>query len=76
MTENKRTVDKYMDGFRKSDHARILSCLMDDIEWEIPGAFHLIGKDAFDEEIENEGRRGLDGPQLMRVSLGGRTGPH
>jgi uncharacterized protein len=54
MTENKRTVDMYMDGFRKSDHAQILSCLTDDIEWEMPGAFHLIGKDAFDKEIENE----------------------
>lgn len=54
MTENKRTVDKYMDGFRRSDHAQILSCLTDDIEWEIPGAFHLIGKDAFDKEIGNE----------------------
>jgi ketosteroid isomerase-like protein len=54
MTENKRTVDKYMDGFRQSDHAQILSCLTDDIEWETPGAFHLSGKDAFDEEIENE----------------------
>jgi ketosteroid isomerase-like protein len=55
MTENKRTVDKYMDGFRKSDHEQILSCLTDDIEWEMPGAFHLIGKDAFDKEIELAG---------------------
>jgi len=54
MTENKRTVDKYMDGFRKSDHEQILSCLTDDIEWEMPGAFHLIGKDAFNKEIEND----------------------
>jgi ketosteroid isomerase-like protein len=54
MTENKRTVDKYMNGFRRSDHAEILSCLTADIEWEIPGAFHVIGKDAFDKEIENE----------------------
>jgi uncharacterized protein len=54
MTENKRTVDKYMNGFRRSDHAEILSCLTDDIEWEIPGAFHVTGKDAFDKEIENE----------------------
>jgi ketosteroid isomerase-like protein len=54
MTENKRTVEEYMDGFRKSDHAQILSCLTDDVEWETPGAFHLIGKDAFDKEIENE----------------------
>ncbi|MCI0549774.1 MAG: nuclear transport factor 2 family protein, partial [Anaerolineae bacterium] len=54
MTKNKRTVEKYMDGFRKSDHEQILSCLTDDIEWEMPGAFHLIGKEAFDKEIENE----------------------
>ena len=53
MTANKRTVDKYMDGFRKSDHAQILSCLTDDVEWILPGAFHLHGKAAFDAEIEN-----------------------
>lgn len=54
MSENKYTVDKYMDGFRRSDHEQILSCLTDDVEWEIPGAFHVRGKDAFDKEIENE----------------------
>ena len=54
MAENKRTVEKYMDGFRRSDHALILSCLTDDVEWEMPGAFHLVGKEAFDREIENE----------------------
>jgi uncharacterized protein len=54
MSENKRTVDQYMEGFRRSDHSQILSCLTDDVEWEIPGAFHLRGKEAFDREIENE----------------------
>src|SRR5437667_9800955 len=54
MTENKRTVEKYMDGFRKSDHAQVLSCLTDDVEWHMPGAFHLVGKAAFDTEIEND----------------------
>ena len=54
MTENTRTVDRYLDGFRRSDHGQILSCLTDDVEWEIPGAFVLTGKDAFDKEIENE----------------------
>ena len=54
MTENKRMVEKYMDGFRKSDHELILSCLTDAREWEMPGAFHLIGKEAFDKEIEND----------------------
>ena len=26
MTENKKTVERYIDGFRKSDHELILSC--------------------------------------------------
>jgi ketosteroid isomerase-like protein len=43
-----------MDGFRKSDHEQILSCLADNVEWEMPGAFHLVGKEAFDKEIEND----------------------
>jgi uncharacterized protein len=54
MSENKRTVERYMDGFRKGDHARILDCLTDDVEWVLPGAFHLRGKEEFDGEIENE----------------------
>jgi len=54
MTENKRTVQKYMDAFAKSDHAAILSCLTEDVEWVIPGVFHVTGKVAFDEEIEND----------------------
>jgi ketosteroid isomerase-like protein len=54
MTQNKETVATYMDGFRKSDHELILSCLTDDIEWELPGIFHIFGKESFDKEIENE----------------------
>ena len=54
MTVNKRTIDRYMDGFRRTDHAQILSCLTDDVEWEIPGSFHTRGKDAFDKKIEND----------------------
>ena len=54
MTENKKTVERYLDGFNKSDHEQILSCLTEDVEWEMPGAFHLVGKDAFDKEIEND----------------------
>ena len=54
MTENKKTVERYMDGFRKSDHDQILACLTDDIEWDLPGVFHLVGKNQFDNEIEGE----------------------
>ena len=53
MTENKKTVEKYLDGFNKSDHKQILSCLTEDVEWILPGVFHHAGKDAFDKEIEN-----------------------
>ena len=54
MTRNKRTIDAYMDGFRRSDHERVLSCLTEDVEWEIPGAFHVRGKEAFDKQIESD----------------------
>jgi len=53
MTANKKTIEKYIDGFNKSDHGQILSCLTDDVVWEMPGIFHLNGKEAFDNEIEN-----------------------
>lgn len=54
MTENKKTAERYMEGFNKSNHEQILSCLTDDVVWEMPGQFHLVGKDAFDKEIEND----------------------
>jgi ketosteroid isomerase-like protein len=53
MSENKKTIENYIDGFQKSDHAQILSCLTEDVVWEMPGFFHLEGKEAFDGEIEN-----------------------
>lgn len=53
MTKNKKTVEKYMDGFNKLDHAQVLSCLTDDVEWILPGVYHHTGKEAFDKEIEN-----------------------
>jgi ketosteroid isomerase-like protein len=68
MTENKRTVERYIDGFRKSDHEQILSCLADDVEWEMPGAFHLVGKEAFDKEIENDAFVGSPTISIMRMT--------
>jgi len=67
MTENKGTVERYMDGFNKSDHEQILSCLTDDIVWEMPGAFHLIGKDSFDKEIENDAFVGSPTITIVRM---------
>jgi len=55
MTENQQTVDTYMEGFRLNNHKQILACLTDDVEWLVPGAFHVRGKEAFDKAIEGEG---------------------
>jgi len=52
---NKRTVETYMEGFRKTDRPQILSCLTDDVLWEIPGAFHVQGKSEFAKHILDEG---------------------
>lgn len=68
MTQNKKTVDRYMDGFRRSDHEAILSCLTDDVEWRIPGAFHARGKEAFDEHIEDEAFVGSPAITVTRLT--------
>jgi ketosteroid isomerase-like protein len=65
MTPNKRTIETYMDGFRKTDRPQILSCLTDDVEWVIPGAFHVRGKDDFAKHIVDEG---FVGHPLITVS--------
>jgi ketosteroid isomerase-like protein len=67
MSRNKNTVQKYIDGFNKSDHDQILSCLTDDIEWLMPGFFHLAGKDAFDKEIENDAFTGSPTVKITRM---------
>jgi uncharacterized protein len=43
-----------MDAFELGDNERILSCLTDDVEWEVPGAFHVFGKEAFEKEIRSD----------------------
>jgi hypothetical protein len=55
---NQATIERYMEGFRRTDRAGILTCLTDDVEWYIPGMFHgtvldLVFYDLF------EMRRGL-----------------
>jgi len=67
MSENKKTVERYLDGFRKSDHEQIVSCLTEDIEWDMPGRFHLAGKPAFDNEIENDAFEGSPTIMITRM---------
>ena len=58
MTANQQTIEAYMDGFRSTDRAKILSCVTDDVEWLIPGAFHAHGKAEFADHIVAEGSGG------------------
>ncbi len=56
-------VADYMDGFRTSDHPRILATLTDDVEWVIHGHRTTRGKVEFDSEIENPAFTGS--PELI-----------
>ena len=67
MTENKKTVEQYMDGFRNSDHQKILSCLTDDVIWEMPGIYKHVGKEEFDKEIENDNFIGSPTIEIIRL---------
>jgi ketosteroid isomerase-like protein len=67
MSQNKQTVEAYLDGFRKNDHAQILSCLTDDIEWTVFGAFHLTGKKAYDNAIDGPGFVGPPRLEVVRM---------
>ena len=64
MTRNRQTVQRYMEAFARLDHAAVLACLTDDVEWILPGAYHHRGKEAFDREIENDA---FTGAPLIRV---------
>lgn len=68
MSKNKRTVTTYIEGFRGGDHDKILSCLTDDVVWNIPGMFYKTGKQAFNEEIENEAFVGSPDITITRMT--------
>ena len=71
MTPNQRTVEAYMDGFRKTDRPQILSCLTDDVEWLIPGVFHVRGKAEFDRHIVDDGFAGSPAIAITRLMESG-----
>ena len=55
MTEHKQIVQRYMEAYARADHATVLACLSDDVEWAIPGHVSLSGKAAFEAEMRNPG---------------------
>lgn len=57
-----------MEAFGRLDHPAILACLTDDVQWVIPGAFHLKGKAEFDREIENDAFTGRPIIQVTRMT--------
>lgn len=67
MSRNKETVERYMEAFSRTDHAAILACLTDDVEWVMPGFFRLSGKSAFDAEIENDAFVGSPTIEVTRL---------
>jgi len=68
MSQNIKTVNTYLDGFRRNDHEQILSCLTDDIQWTVYGAFQLSGKDAYDKAIDGAPEF-IDPPELQVVRM-------
>ena len=67
MSDQKLIVEKYMDGFRATDHEKILSCLTDDVVWELPGFYLHNGKAAFDKEIANPNADGHPDIKVTRL---------
>lgn len=58
MSANKSTVSRYMAAYGRHDHAAILACLTEDVVWEVPGFYRIVGKSAFDGHIEGPGSAG------------------
>src|SRR4051812_27033784 len=68
MASNKKIIEEYMEAFRRGDHARVLATLTDDVVWDLPGAFHLVGKAAFDKEMENPAFEGHPDIKTTRLT--------
>jgi ketosteroid isomerase-like protein len=67
MSARKAVVERYIDGFRRMDHDQILSCVSDDVVWDLHGYRTLQGKEAFAAEIENEDFEGTPTLDIDRL---------
>lgn len=66
-------VEEYLEGFRGSDHPRILATLSEDVEWIIHGHRTTRGKEEFDQEIENPSFSGSPRLKIDRVFEDGQA---
>jgi uncharacterized protein len=55
---NKQVVRKLNKAFEDDDVQTILSCLADDIRWDVPGHFTCKGKQEFQSQIHNDAFEG------------------
>ncbi|HLA01851.1 MAG TPA: nuclear transport factor 2 family protein [Aestuariivirga sp.] len=54
MERNKQVIRKLNKAFEADDVEAILSCLADDVRWDVAGYFTAIGKEEFRQQIHNE----------------------
>jgi uncharacterized protein len=73
VNSKQQIVDRYMNGFRRSDHEAVLECLTDDIVWRIHGLRTTHGKAEFDDEIENPAFEGSPELTIERIIEAGDT---
>lgn len=66
-------MEAYIDGFRRSGHEAILACLADDVVWVLHGYRLLRGKEAFDDESENDDAVGSPTLHLDQLVEAGDT---
>ena len=57
-SRNKEIIRKLNKGFEMDDIEVILSCLADDIRWEVAGHFIAMGKDEYRKQIHNDAFEG------------------
>ncbi len=71
MNEYKGTVERYIEAYGVGDRDEVLACLVDDVEWEVPGTFQLSGKDAFAREMANPAFSGQPRITIARLVADG-----
>jgi uncharacterized protein len=70
ISENKKSVERYMSAFEKGDRQKVLSCLTDDVVWILPGIFQKNGKKEFESEIRNNAFQGDPEITVARMTEG------
>lgn len=67
MATHKNVIERYLDGFRRGDHAQVLSCLAEDVVWVLHGHQAVRGKAAFAAEIATDLFDGTPTLEIFRM---------